>query len=189
VRAQYKGDNPADCIEIGSVGPCSQGECGMEATAGKSGAVKVVYTYTYGCKNTFTLSMSPGVAPAPGQVTSNECSYTASWAGIVSGGGSWVIDIPTIAVVCAFFGALAGGTGFNIKKRQMKGAEAVPFIGFWRALPGLFKDGTMFSYVHGREFSLMVRSPPPLSPTVELRVPATSFRLHTFAYLRCTRRP
>ena len=132
----------------------------MTATAGAKGEVTVVYTYTYGCKNTFTLTMTPGADPAPGQVTSNECSYTAKWAGITGGGGVWIITIPTIVIVAVAFAALAGGTGFNINKRQMKGAEAVPFIGFWRGLPGLVKDGSMFSYVHGREFSLMVRRSP-----------------------------
>lgn len=77
---QYKGDNPADCIEIGSIGPCSQGTCGMTGMSELNGDVVVVYTYTYGCKNTMTLTLTKGQDPAPGQVTSNECSYTASWA-------------------------------------------------------------------------------------------------------------
>lgn len=76
---KYKADNPADCIEIGSIGPCSQGDCGMTGRKTPSG-VDVTYTYTYGCKNTFALSITNGHDPAPGQVTSNECSYAASWA-------------------------------------------------------------------------------------------------------------
>ena len=78
---KYKEDNPADCIEIGSVGPCSQGACGMTGEKSADGVI-VKYTYTYGCKNTFTLFMTKGSATAPGQVTSNECSYTASWRGL-----------------------------------------------------------------------------------------------------------
>ena len=78
---KYKADNPADCIEIGSIGPCSQGECGMTGEKNADG-VTVKYTYTYGCKNTFTLTMTEGSATAPGQVTSNECSYSASWRGL-----------------------------------------------------------------------------------------------------------
>lgn len=54
----------------------------MTGTAGIHGGVTVMYTYTYGCKNTFTLTMTKGHDEAPGQVTSNECSYTASWAGL-----------------------------------------------------------------------------------------------------------
>jgi hypothetical protein len=83
--SQYKSDNQADCIEIGSIGPCSQGECGMTGSAQPGGGVEIVYTYTYGCKNTFSLTLTPGAAPAPGQVTSNECSYTATWAGLAAG--------------------------------------------------------------------------------------------------------
>jgi len=79
---KYKADNPADCIEIGAVGPCSQGECGMTGTAQPHGGLELVYTYTYGCKNTFTLTMTPASAATLGQVTSNECSYTATWAGL-----------------------------------------------------------------------------------------------------------
>ena len=54
----------------------------MTATADGSGGVVVVYTYTYGCKNTFTLTLTEGDDTMPGQVTSNECSYSASWRGL-----------------------------------------------------------------------------------------------------------
>lgn len=152
---KYKNDNPADCIEIGSIGPCSQGECGMTGSKAAGGGVTVVYTYTYGCKNTFTLTLTPGSDPAPGQVTSNECSYTATWAGLAAA-GLWVVTIPTFAIVGVGVAALAGGTGFNIKQRSMSGAEAVPFINFWRALPPLVMEGARFSFHHTREFSLMM---------------------------------
>ena len=79
---KYKDDNPTDCIAIGSIGPCTQGECGMTGAPASGGGVVVTYTYTYGRKNTFTLTITPGNASAPGQVTSNECTYTASWAGL-----------------------------------------------------------------------------------------------------------
>ena len=50
---KYNASNPAFCLEVGSVGPCAQGQCGM---AGKKTAtgVDITYTYTYGCENTFT---------------------------------------------------------------------------------------------------------------------------------------
>eukprot|EP01048_Picozoa_sp_COSAG05_P019702 COSAG05_NODE_3159_length_2278_cov_8.291877_1_plen_263_part_00 len=75
---KFKTDNPADCIEIGSTGPCSNPMCGMTGVKTASG-VDVKYTYTYGCKNTFTLSLVPGNSTVPGTVTSNECSYSATW--------------------------------------------------------------------------------------------------------------
>ena len=174
---KYKGDNPADCIEIGSIGPCSQGECGMTGAPGAGGGVVVTYTYTYGCKNTFTLTMTSGSDPAPGQVTSNECSYTATWAANIGGGGTWVITWPVIIIVIVAAAALGGGTGYNIKKRNMQGAEAVPFIGFWRALPGLVKDGAMFSYTHGREFALMVGARP--NPRARARAPSLTASART----------
>ena len=74
-----------------------------------------------------------------------------------AGGGRSVITIPTFAIVGSAIGLLIAGTVFNIKKRNMPAdAEAVPFINFWRSLPGLVMEGTRFSYHHGREFSLMV---------------------------------
>jgi hypothetical protein len=82
---KYKGDNPADCIEIGSVGPCSQGECGVTGTAQPHGGLELVYTYTYGCKNTFSLMMTPGTDSEPGQILSDECSYSGAWAGLADG--------------------------------------------------------------------------------------------------------
>lgn len=83
---KYKANNPADCIEIGSIGPCSQGVCGMEGAKTANG-VTVTYTYTYGCKNTFAMSLTAGSDPAPGTVTSNECAYSVAWAGLSAGGG------------------------------------------------------------------------------------------------------
>jgi hypothetical protein len=53
---KYKASNPADCIEIGSTGPCAQGECGMTGQKSAQG-IDVTYTYTYGCVNRFTLHL------------------------------------------------------------------------------------------------------------------------------------
>jgi hypothetical protein len=78
---KFKADNLADCIEVGSVGPCSQGSCGMTGVKTPTG-VDVTYTYTYGCTNTFSISLSPGNAAAPGAVTSNGCSYSTTWSAL-----------------------------------------------------------------------------------------------------------
>ena len=64
----------------------------MTGSKAAGGGVTVVYTYTYGCKNTFTLTLTPGSDPAPGQVTSNECSYTATWAGLAAGAAAASCD-------------------------------------------------------------------------------------------------
>lgn len=78
----------------------------------------------------------------------------------VCAAGRWVVTIPTFAIVGVGVAALAGGAGFNIKQRGMSGAEAVPFINFWRALPPLVMEGARFSFHHAREFSLMVSAKP-----------------------------
>ena len=57
------------------------------ANADGSG-VEIQYVYTYGCRNTFNLAITSGGESAPGQVTSNECTYTASWAAAGFGGGA-----------------------------------------------------------------------------------------------------
>ena len=66
-------------MQIGSVGPCTQGQCGMMGKKTAKG-VDVTYIYTYGCENTFTISLTGGSDKGPGPVTSNECTYTTSWA-------------------------------------------------------------------------------------------------------------
>ena len=76
---KYMANNPHDCIQIGSVGPCSQGAWGMAGAKTATG-VTVTYMYTYGCRNTFALSLTPGSDAAPGVVSSNECAYNAAWA-------------------------------------------------------------------------------------------------------------
>lgn len=68
------------------------GSKGVTVHGAPGAGVTVVYTYTYGCKNTFTLTLTPGSDPAPGQVTSNECSYTATWAGLAAGAAAASCD-------------------------------------------------------------------------------------------------
>ena len=53
---------------------------GTAHTGGGDTELQVTYVYTYGCKNTFQITFTPGSDEAPGQVTSNECSYSTSWA-------------------------------------------------------------------------------------------------------------
>ena len=82
---KYNADNPADCIEIGGTGPCSQGECGMFGTAHTGGGdteLQVTYVYTYGCKNTFQITLTPRSAPA-------RPSLSGSGRGRGGAGGGW----------------------------------------------------------------------------------------------------
>ena len=83
---KYKVNQPSDCIEVGSIGPCAgmtPGQCGMTGTADGAGGVTVTYRYTYGCKNTFVMSMTHEWDSAPSAVSGGEfCKYKTSWAGL-----------------------------------------------------------------------------------------------------------
>ena len=55
----------------------------------------------------------------------------------------------SIFLILFFVGAFVyfvGGILFNKYRRGMTGTEVIPNIGFWRDLPGLVRDGCMFSF-------------------------------------------
>lgn len=178
---KYKANNPADCIEIGSIGPCTQGECGMTGAAAGSG-VTVTYTYTYGCKNTFAMTLTEGSDPAPGQVSSNECAYTVSWAGIGGSadaggaGGAGFMGTPIsgwlVVGILVFASAayVGGGIGYNVKMghHEKPGIEAIPNLEFWKQVPGLVKDGCILSYGKGLEFVAFAQAKATGKPYVKL---------------------
>jgi hypothetical protein len=82
---------------------------------------------------TWSFSMKSGCACSGG------CS--------ASSGGGWglIVIILLIVGLVVYF---AGGFAFNYKKRELRGAEAVPHLEFWKDLPILVKDG--FFFVFGR---------------------------------------
>jgi hypothetical protein len=152
-------------MQVGSLGPtCGQGTCGMAGEKTANG-VDVTFTYTYGCLNSFTISLTGGSDPAPGAVTSTECVYTTSWAGLSSIGkgdaASGAVSIFSIVVFVIVFGAFPMyiGVGIAVKVKGQGEAldiEAVPQIEFWRSLPGLVKDGFVFTYTYVSALILML---------------------------------
>ena len=81
---KYKAQDPSDCTQIGSFGPCTgvNAKCGMTGVKTATG-VNVTYAYEYGVTFTFTLLLTSGSAATPGAVvTSNEMDYWAPWAGL-----------------------------------------------------------------------------------------------------------
>jgi len=50
-----------------------------------------------------------------------------------------------IILVVLLFVYCAGGITYNIKVKGASGAESVPNIAFWQKLPGLVKDGCLFT--------------------------------------------
>ena len=86
------------------------------------------------CKWSFTLN------------SAYVCTLTASSGGSSAGKG---LSGGSIFLILFFVGAfvyLVGGILFNKYKRGLSGSELIPNIGFWRDLPGLVKDGCVFSF-------------------------------------------
>eukprot|EP01012_Entosiphon_sulcatum_P003145 TRINITY_DN10899_c0_g1_i1.p2 TRINITY_DN10899_c0_g1~~TRINITY_DN10899_c0_g1_i1.p2 ORF type:complete len:236 (-),score=49.11 TRINITY_DN10899_c0_g1_i1:49-756(-) len=64
--------------------------------------------------------------------------------GCSSGGaGGWIF---VGLLLGGFFLYFVIGTIFNIKKRELKGVQAIPHVEFWKDLPFLTKDGCLFVF-------------------------------------------
>lgn len=59
----------------------------------------------------------------------------------------WLSIILTGVVAVAYFG---GGSAYNAKVRGEEGMDMIPQWHLWQQLPGLVKDGCIFSWKHGR---------------------------------------
>ena len=87
------------------------------------------WTFTFNSKLVCTFPKSGGT---PGSSTAGHG---------LSGGSIFLI----LFFVSAFV-YFVGGVLFNKYRRGMSGVEMVPNVGFWRDLPGLVRDGCMFSF-------------------------------------------
>ncbi len=149
----------SDCAATGSF--ASQ-KCTSLSNGTKGSGVACSYTggdggrsqtITYSCAKHFTTPTA----------TQNFLTYSISIAGPAacpggaSGGGSWgtLFLIIFLVVVVVYFG---GGFAYNYKVRELRGTEAVPQFEQWKMLPGLVKDGCIFSYRKSRKFYAYARS-------------------------------
>lgn len=74
------------------------------------------------------------------QVDGMGCPVSGPGAGL---SGAWVFNL------CVLLGAvcyLAGGYLYNSKRHGLSGCEALPHRDLWRELPGLVKDGCIYSW-------------------------------------------
>lgn len=96
-----------------------------------------VYGFTVVSKYACPQGSGPGPGPGPGPNPSP------------GKGGSDGIS-PGSVIVIIFFALLVvyliAGIAFNKVKRQNTGKELVPNVTFWSSLPGLIKDGAMFTF-------------------------------------------
>jgi hypothetical protein len=58
-------------------------------------------------------------------------------------GWAWTFNVCFLAAVIIY---LVGGAYYNKTTKGMRGLEALPHRDFWRELPGLVKEGTIFFF-------------------------------------------
>jgi len=143
---------PSD--SCGALGDYSTQQC----TA--SSATSLQCTYSGGDQSrqvTFIYTEGP-LAPPAAQETQYP-QYTVTFtgplssdgdaaAGGLSGGSLFLILFLGVALPVY----LGGGWYYNHKYKELQGVEAVPQIEYWRQLPGLVKDGCIFSYKETNKF-------------------------------------
>lgn len=91
---------------------------------------------------------TPPTASQPDQSVTHyviDFSGPGGCAGAGGGGGGWgkLFLILFFVFTTLYFG---GGFGYNYKYKDLRGAEAVPQIEYWKQVPGLVHDGCVFSY-------------------------------------------
>jgi len=106
---------------------------------------------TPGLVYTFTLLHAVGCPTSSGQTTGGASTTSSS----TTGGGSnsshhkmligvgWIMDICFLCLAVVYF---VGGMLFLKFVKKEEGANIIPNVNFWKALPGLFKDGIVFSF-------------------------------------------
>lgn len=62
----------------------------------------------------------------------------------------WLTIIFSAVALVLYLGI---GIGYNIRYRGEEGLDVIPQWHYWQQLPGLVKDGAVFSWTHGRSFA------------------------------------
>jgi len=120
--------------------------CDPNAGAGKpvySGEAQLHYNFQwaskYGCPTNQPLPPSPGPGPSP-DGPSPEGKKTLGADSII-----------LILLFVAIFVYIVGGISFKKYRMGATGWDMIPNLGFWTALPGLVKDGIVYTYRSIRE--------------------------------------
>lgn len=132
-------------------------------------SVRITYSGGEACPNAGTgvyrkhiITFSCGTAN-PGTLTyqseSPQCTYNFVYTGAVgcplagSGGGggssSSGLSGGDVFLIIFFVGGflyVVIGMAYNFQFKQLRGVEMVPNVDFWRGLPGLIKDGCVFTW-------------------------------------------
>jgi len=147
----------------------SSSKIGMSATTftvQSPGVLVMTYSGGTGCFSgtiTFTCKEGAGIG-APVYVSEN-CIYAFSWeteyacskalgdgddgdddSGPPGTGGLSIGSILCIIFFVSIFVYFAAGYAFRYQKYEARGVDAIPNLDFWRELPALVKDGSLYSY-------------------------------------------
>ncbi len=109
------------------------------------GALRVVLTGVCGSKADATVKYDRTVSPKTFEVTAKRPEFCKGGGGGSSGGlsGGWIFIIILLSV--SFVYVVAGCLiNWRLRGRNL-GKEACPNAAFWAALPGLAKDGVVFT--------------------------------------------
>jgi len=100
-----------------------------EAYAKGTCTMSVVTKSKYAC----AVADSSGSGSGTGEITPES--------GGISGG-----TIFLIILLCLIFVYIVGGMAYNFKIRQIRGIEMIPNLEIWKTIPGLVKDGAVWSF-------------------------------------------
>lgn len=164
--------------QCAGLGELSSAVCETNGTAG----VQCHYTKGYQGRDVlFVYTCAPTMGTPTARGGAGSLSYVISFAGPgacsagpsgpSSGGGglSWGSLFLILAPI--FIGLYIGaGYYYNYKYKELRGVQAIPQIEYWKELPGLVKDGCIFSYQQTRIFINYLREKhagAPADPTLK----------------------
>jgi len=147
--------NPFPSDNCAGLGSLSQASCS------KNGTDSVRCDYSGGDSGrdvTFVYACAKTMGDSPTASQDGDMSYIISFSGPAAcgtGGGGGGLSWGSLTLILGpiFIGLyIAAGYYYNYKYKELRGVEAVPQIEYWRELPGLVKDGCIFSYQQTRRF-------------------------------------
>jgi len=95
------------------------------------------------CIYTFTIESEYACASSSGggsKTTDDDSSSSGGGGGGLDGGWIFLIIVLCLAVVY-----VGGGMAWNYKRNELRGTEMIPNRDMWTSLPGLVKDGCIFT--------------------------------------------
>jgi len=104
-----------------------------------------IYTFTIQSEYACASTSGGGTKTTDDESSSGGDSSSSSSGGGGGGGGldgGWIFLIVVLCLAVVYVG---GGMAWNYKRNELRGTEMIPNRGMWTSLPGLVKDGCIFT--------------------------------------------